>query len=48
MRRVRTFIQQNRAHFLASFPDLTPQERRVVGFAEAEVGSIGQVASANG
>jgi hypothetical protein len=48
LRRVRTFIQQNRAHFLASFPDLTPQERRVLGFAEIDAGSIGQVASANG
>ena len=36
LRRVRTFVQQNRAHFLASFPDLTPAERRVLGFAEVE------------
>jgi plasmid maintenance system antidote protein VapI len=44
LRRVRTFVQQNRAHFLASFPDLTPAERRVLGFAEVDAGAVGQIA----
>ena len=46
LRRVRTFVQQNRAHVLASFPDLTAAERRVLGFAEIEAGAVGQIGGA--
>jgi hypothetical protein len=37
-------VQQNRAHFRASFPDLTPAERRMLGFAEVDAGAVGQIA----
>lgn len=44
MRVLRTFVQQRRAEFLAAFPDLTPAERRVLGLAPDESGSMGQIA----
>lgn len=44
LRRLRTFVAQHRAAFLAAFPDLTPAERRLLGLTEAEAGTVGQIA----
>jgi len=45
LRRLRTFVLQHRTEFLAAFPDLTPSERRLLGLADNEAGTIGQIAS---
>lgn len=44
LRRLRTFVQQHRAEFLAAFPDLTITERRLLGLADNEAGTVGQIA----
>ena len=46
LRRLRAFVQRHRAEFLATFPDLSGPERRALGLAEVEPGTIGQIASA--
>ena len=45
LRRLRTFVQRHRAEFLTAFPDLTPAERRLLGLAEPDTGSIGHIAN---
>lgn len=47
LRRVRTFVLQHRAEFAASFPDLDPTERRLLGLIE-EAGSVGQIREVGG
>src|SRR5688572_27471921 len=42
LRRVRTFVQQHRAEFVAAFPDLSGTERRLLGLAD-DAGSVGQI-----
>jgi plasmid maintenance system antidote protein VapI len=42
--RLRTFVQQHRAQFLAAFPDLNVAERRLLGLAENEAGTMGKIA----
>jgi plasmid maintenance system antidote protein VapI len=44
LRCIRALVHRHRAEFLAAHPDLTLEERRVLGLAEAEQGSIGQLA----
>ncbi|MEO6593603.1 MAG: helix-turn-helix domain-containing protein [Planctomycetota bacterium] len=44
LRRIRAFVQQHRAELLAAYPDLTPDERRVLGLLEPEQGTVGQLA----
>ena len=46
LRRLRAFVQRHRAEFLATFPDLSGPERRALGLAEVEPGTVGQIASA--
>jgi transcriptional regulator with XRE-family HTH domain len=43
LRRVRTFVQQHRAEFLAAFPDLNAAERRLLGLAVDEPGTVGHI-----
>lgn len=43
LRRLRTFVQQHRTEFLAAFPDLTLPERRLLGLAESETGTVGKI-----
>ncbi len=47
LRRVRAFVQRHRAEFLATFPDLSMPERRLLGIAEPEPGTVGQIAGAS-
>lgn len=44
LRAVRTFVQRHRAEFLAQHPDLSPEERRVLGLFDAEPGVVGRIA----
>jgi transcriptional regulator with XRE-family HTH domain len=46
LRRVRELVQRHRAEFLASHPDLTPEEKRVLGLAEPELGTVGRITEA--
>ena len=46
MARLRMFVQKHRSEFLATFPDLSPAERRLLGLGEQAAGTVGQVASA--
>jgi transcriptional regulator with XRE-family HTH domain len=46
LRRLRTFVQHHRGAFVAMFPDLTQVERRLLGLAEEEVGTVGRVGGA--
>jgi plasmid maintenance system antidote protein VapI len=43
LRRIRVFVLQHKAEFLAAFPDLTPAERRLLGLGEADGGIVGQI-----
>jgi transcriptional regulator with XRE-family HTH domain len=43
--RVRTFLQDNRSSFLAKNPDLTADEKRVLGLADPAQGVVGRVAA---
>ncbi|MCB9877964.1 MAG: helix-turn-helix domain-containing protein [Planctomycetes bacterium] len=43
LQRLRAFVVQNRAAFVAAFPDLTPAERRLLGLADPQVGVVGQI-----
>jgi len=43
LRALRAFVARHRAEFLAQFPDLAPEERRVLGLADAEPGAVGRV-----
>ncbi len=43
LRRIRAFVQKHRAEFLAAHPDLTIDERRVLGLIEPEQGTIGLI-----
>ena len=43
LRRLRSFVLQHRAEFLAAFPDLTAPERRLLGLTEPESGAVGQM-----
>ncbi|MFY9341854.1 MAG: helix-turn-helix domain-containing protein [Planctomycetota bacterium] len=45
LRRLRTFVQQHRAAFVAMFPDLSPAEQRLLGLADSDVGAVGQIGS---
>lgn len=47
LRRLRAFVQRHRAEFLATFPDLSGPERRLLGLGEPEPGTVGQIASAS-
>ncbi len=40
LRRIRTFVQKHRAEFLAACPDLSLDERRFLGLADAERGAL--------
>jgi transcriptional regulator with XRE-family HTH domain len=44
LRRLRTFVLQHRAEFLAAFPDLAPAERRLLGLVEPANGTVGHIA----
>jgi plasmid maintenance system antidote protein VapI len=44
LRAIRGFVQRHRADFLAHNPDLTPDERRVLGLVEPEHGTVGRIA----
>jgi transcriptional regulator with XRE-family HTH domain len=46
--RLRTFLAEQRSAFLARNQDLTPEERRVLGFPEIAPGSVGRVGGASG
>lgn len=43
MDRVRAFVQKERDSFLSSCPDLTNAERRLLGLADPEFGSVGKI-----
>ncbi|MEZ6038197.1 MAG: helix-turn-helix domain-containing protein [Planctomycetota bacterium] len=43
LQRLRAFVTQNRAAFVAAFPDLTAAERRMLGLADPQVGMVGQI-----
>jgi len=43
LRRLRLFVQRHRAEFLSAFPDLSVQERRLLGLTDAEPGVVGQI-----
>ena len=43
LRRLRTFVQRHRAEFLAAFPELSTAERRLLGLAETQPGTVGQI-----
>jgi transcriptional regulator with XRE-family HTH domain len=43
LRRLRTFVVQHRNEFLATFPDLSPAERRLLGLAEPASGTVGHI-----
>ena len=45
LQRLRAFVQQHRAAFVAAFPDLTAAERRLLGIADAHAGAVGQIGS---
>ncbi len=47
LRRLRTFVQQHRFEFLKAFPDLSPAERRLLGLADNEQGTVGQITSSS-
>lgn len=44
LRMIRTFVLRHRAEFLASFPDLSVDERRVLGLGAPDQGTVGQLA----
>ena len=44
LRRVRTFVLQHRTEFLAAFPDVSAAERRLLGLAADEPGTVGHIA----
>ena len=44
LRRVSSFVQQHRTEFLAAFPDLNAGERRLLGLAVDEPGTVGHIA----
>lgn len=43
LRRLRTFVQRHRVEFLAAFPELSAAERRLLGLAETQPGTVGQI-----
>jgi transcriptional regulator with XRE-family HTH domain len=43
LRRLRVFLQRHRAEFLSAFPDLSLEERRLLGLTDAEPGVVGQI-----
>lgn len=43
LRRLRTFVMHHRNEFLATFPDLAPAERRLLGLAEPSAGTVGHI-----
>lgn len=45
LRRLRTFVHHHRSSFLAMFPDLSPLEKRLLGLADHEAGTMGQIGS---
>jgi hypothetical protein len=45
--RLRTFLAEQRSAFLGRNQDLTPEERRVLGFPEIAPGSVGRVGGAS-
>lgn len=45
LRRLRTFVNQHRTSFLAMFPDLSPLEKRLLGLADNDAGTMGQIGS---
>ena len=44
MQRIRVLVQKHRAEFLVAHPDLTIDERLVLGLIGSEQGSMGQIA----
>lgn len=48
VQRLRAFVADHRAAFVARNQDLTPEERRVLGFPEAAPGTVGRVSGAAG
>src|SRR5262245_38511750 len=48
VQRLRAFVADHRASFVARNTDLTPDERRVLGFPEAAPGTVGRVSGAAG
>ena len=48
VQRLRTFLAEQRTAFLARNPDLTPEERRVLGFPEVAPGTVGRVGGVSG
>jgi transcriptional regulator with XRE-family HTH domain len=44
LRRVRSFVQQHRSEFLTAFPDVSAAERRLLGLAADEPGTVGHIA----
>jgi transcriptional regulator with XRE-family HTH domain len=43
LRRLRSFVVQHRHEFLATFPDLAPAERRLLGLADPATGTVGHI-----
>jgi transcriptional regulator with XRE-family HTH domain len=44
LRAIRVFVHKHRADFVAQNPDLAADERRVLGLAEPEQGTVGRLA----
>jgi len=48
VQRVRAFVGDHQRAFLARYPDLTAEEKQVLGFPDAGTGTVGRVTGAAG
>ena len=46
--RVRSYLAENRQAFLSRNPDLSPEERRVLGLGDPTQGTVGRIVEAGG
>ena len=44
LRSIRSFLSRHRTEFVAAFPDLEPEERRLLGLIETDGGSVARIA----